>query len=268
MVDLFGVPSDPYWQWIDPGAMAMVGAVSFFGGVTRLTMSLAVIMVEMTNDIQVSQDIRQPPHVMYSYIQVHTYIGNCNYLFFQFLLLIMTAVMCSKWAGDYLTHPLYHALLELKCIPFLEPEPVVMRDRRRRLNLDLCTAAQVMAAPAKTVRPVERASAVAKLLLDTNHGAFPVVSGDKGTLEGLIGRPELTLALMQIPPSGPGEEEEEEEEGRGRGRAEAEGPLKPKITFPQITEFVDSRRTKENSIEIRYPLSHIYVLYSHNYKTI
>ncbi len=33
--------------------MAMVGAVAFFGGVTRLTVSLTVIMVEMTNDIQV-----------------------------------------------------------------------------------------------------------------------------------------------------------------------------------------------------------------------
>ncbi len=54
MVDIFGVQNDPYWEWIDPGAMAMVGAVAFFGGVTRLTMSLTVIMVEMTNDIQVN----------------------------------------------------------------------------------------------------------------------------------------------------------------------------------------------------------------------
>lgn len=55
MVDVFGVPTDPYWSWLDPGAMAMIGAVSFFGGVTRLTVSLTVIMVEMTNDIQVKK---------------------------------------------------------------------------------------------------------------------------------------------------------------------------------------------------------------------
>ncbi len=131
MVDLFGVTgSDPYWDWVDPGAMAMVGAVSFFGGVTRLTMSLTVIMVEMTNDI-------------------------------QFLLLIMAAVMCSKWSGDLLTHPLYHALLELKCIPFLEQEPVVLAKKQgtrevQRLDLDLCTVGQVMATPAKTLRMVEK----------------------------------------------------------------------------------------------------------------
>ena len=68
----------------------------------------------------------------------------------------MTAVMCSKWVGDYFTHPLYHALLELKCIPFLEEEPVVVEDNSRRVDLELCTAGQVMAAPAKTVTAVEK----------------------------------------------------------------------------------------------------------------
>jgi chloride channel 7 len=40
-----------YWAWMDPGAFALLGSVSFFAGVTRLTMSLTVIMVEITNDI-------------------------------------------------------------------------------------------------------------------------------------------------------------------------------------------------------------------------
>lgn len=43
----------------------------------------------------------------------------------SFLLPIMSAIMTSKWVGDYFTHPLYHALLEFKCIPFLDSEPVV-----------------------------------------------------------------------------------------------------------------------------------------------
>ncbi len=85
-------------------------------------------------------------------------------------------------------------------------------------------------------------SNVARLLLDTTHGAFPVVSGNpscSGALEGTVNRPELLLALMQVPQ--PSE--------RGEGMEEA--PIRPKITFVQITEFIDTRKTKENSIDIR-----------------
>lgn len=35
------------WTWIDPGAFALVGAGAFMGGVTRLTIALAVIMIEV-----------------------------------------------------------------------------------------------------------------------------------------------------------------------------------------------------------------------------
>ena len=48
LVDLHGgVPTDRFWEWIDPGALALIGAASFFGGVSRLTMSLTVIMVRI-----------------------------------------------------------------------------------------------------------------------------------------------------------------------------------------------------------------------------
>ena len=46
IVDLHGgVPTQEFWTWIDPGALALIGAASFFGGVSRLTVSLTVIMV-------------------------------------------------------------------------------------------------------------------------------------------------------------------------------------------------------------------------------
>eukprot|EP01084_Bolivina_argentea_P044219 81402_1 len=50
--DLFGIYSHPnnYWSFLDPGVMALLGSASFFGGVSRLTMSLTVIFLEMTND--------------------------------------------------------------------------------------------------------------------------------------------------------------------------------------------------------------------------
>ena len=47
-----------------------------------------------------------------------------------FLLPIMVAIMVAKWVGDYITHPLYHSLLEMKCIPFLDSEPIVYDEQR------------------------------------------------------------------------------------------------------------------------------------------
>jgi len=40
-----GPPVHEHWLWIDPGAFALMGAASFFAGVTRLTFSLTIIIV-------------------------------------------------------------------------------------------------------------------------------------------------------------------------------------------------------------------------------
>lgn len=80
------------WAWIDPGVFAMVGAGAFMAGVSRLTLSLAVIVMEMTNEV-------------------------------HFLLPLLIAIMVAKWIADALEHALYHSLLELKNVPFLPSEP-------------------------------------------------------------------------------------------------------------------------------------------------
>jgi chloride channel 7 len=49
----------------------------------------------------------------------------------QILLPVMVSVMVAKWVGDFFTHPIYHALLELKCIPLLDPEPRVRINREQ-----------------------------------------------------------------------------------------------------------------------------------------
>ena len=46
-----GAASSNPWSWIDPGAFALVGAGAFMASVTRLTVALAVIMVEISDDV-------------------------------------------------------------------------------------------------------------------------------------------------------------------------------------------------------------------------
>lgn len=164
-VDIFGVQNGSYWDWMDPGAFALLGGVSFFGGVSRLTMSLAVIMVEITNDI-------------------------------QFLLLIIVTILFSKWTGDFFTHSIYHSFLELKCIPFLDAEPVLIKEGGKAANLETHTAKEVMTTPVKTLEEVESLGHVVDLLQNTVHGGFPVVSKEK-TFDGLITRFELMTILCK-----------------------------------------------------------------------
>jgi chloride channel 7 len=141
MTDMTGeLYMDKNWNWIDPGGFALIGAAAFFGGVSRLTISLTVIMMEITNDI-------------------------------RFLLPIMTAVLVSKLTADKLTHSLYHALLDVKCVPFLNSVAPPSDS-----SLDLLPVARIMSPTIDTI-PLEvtSVSVLAKFLKKTKANAFPVV---------------------------------------------------------------------------------------------
>eukprot|EP01084_Bolivina_argentea_P233186 392810_1 len=157
MVDLFGIHDSGYWSFIDPGAFALLGAAAFFGGVSRLTMSLTVIFVEITNDV-------------------------------TFLLPVMTCIMISKWCADYLTHSLYHALLELKCVPFLD---IISSS----YNLELFPVKYIMT---KTniikLYEIMKVKDLIHILTTYNHGGFPVVIEGEDIFIGTI----LTKHLKKI----------------------------------------------------------------------
>ena len=78
--------------WPDPGSYAVVGAASFMGGSSRITLFLATVMLELTNDIKML-----PP--------------------------IAFAVIVAMWTGNKINHGLYHALIPLAGIPFVNAEP-------------------------------------------------------------------------------------------------------------------------------------------------
>ncbi|KAH9499720.1 hypothetical protein Btru_077658 [Bulinus truncatus] len=167
LVDIFGVHLDEdYLSWMDPGAFALIGSASFFGGVARLAPAITVIMMELTNDLKV-------------------------------LLPVMTAVMVAKWVGDLFTHPFFHALLELKCIPFLNQHPHVQIEDTN-VKLDLFAAEDIMAYPVVSFNIVEHVPKIAKVLLDYQHNGFPVIRRNKEgrrVCYGLITRSDLLVIL-------------------------------------------------------------------------
>ncbi|XP_078541795.1 chloride channel protein C-like [Lissotriton helveticus] len=167
LVSMFGVQTDEYGAWIDPGLFAAIGAASFFSGVTRLTISLSVIMVEITNDV-------------------------------QSILLIMVAVMVAKTIGDWFNKSLYSSLLTLKCIPYLDSEPNVVHSNKE-VNLELFTARDVMKPCVRVLHLQEAVSSLASLLVTTSHSGFPVVYEPKPDHDdvflGTITRLELCMLL-------------------------------------------------------------------------
>jgi chloride channel 7 len=168
MTDMLGVSDDPSRQWVDPGAFALIGAAGFFAGVARITMALTVIMTEISNDT-------------------------------HFILPIMTAIMVGKWTADATgVHPIYHALMDKKCFPYLQPVP------HAHLPMECFAAGQVAVRKVACV-PLEITVAnLAKLLREFKHNAFPCTvpgpsgDGQDGQFVGIVLREHL-VALTQNP---------------------------------------------------------------------
>ena len=55
----------------------------------------------------------------------------------------MLCLQVSKWVGDSITHPFYHAVLEMKCIPFLDSEPFITHNNKP-IALELFRACDCM----------------------------------------------------------------------------------------------------------------------------
>jgi chloride channel 7 len=142
---------------IDPGTYALIGASAFFGGVSRMTMSLTIILLEITNDL-------------------------------QFLLPIMMSIIVAKAIADFFTPPLYDMLILLKCLPFLEAEPSFVMEKLR--------CSDVMSHPVKVLRPVMRVNEMLDLFDACSHSGFPVVNPE-GRLLGTILRSHILTIVDQ-----------------------------------------------------------------------
>ena len=77
---------------MDPGFYALMGAAAGLGGVTRMTLTLAVILVEVTDDA-------------------------------QSLLPMMLVLVCAKISGDLMSPSFDDAMIMLQQLPYLEEKP-------------------------------------------------------------------------------------------------------------------------------------------------
>ena len=134
------------------------------GGVTRLTVAVAVIMMEVSNDVRL-------------------------------LLPLLVAVLAAKTVADAgCGEPLYHGMLSVKCVPFLGPAPP-----RSAAPLDLVPAAAAAASPVACARERMPASAARALLRDTKHAGFPVVRPTQAgeVFVGMVAREHLLVLLRR-----------------------------------------------------------------------
>lgn len=154
---LFGSKSN-----LNHGLFAVLGCASLLGGSMRTTVSLCVIILELTNNLLL-------------------------------LPLIMLSLLISKTVGDAFNENVYDMLMKLKGLPYLEAhaEPYM-----RQL-----TVADIVRGPLDIFNGVEKVGNIVHVLKTRRHNAFPVVdeSSISGppVLYGLILRSHLITLLKK-----------------------------------------------------------------------
>ena len=154
----------------DSGTYALVGAAAGLGGMARMTISLTVIMLEATGNV-------------------------------QNLLPLMLALMAARWTGNVFNEGLYDIHIRLKQLPYLEEDvPHAARERT-------ATAAQVMCPEPLVLLPLVKVGDVFDTLRSCRHECFPVVrDATTNQLTGTVLRRTLCLLMHHRAYAPPGEE--------------------------------------------------------------
>lgn len=128
---LFGSRSN-----LNHGLFAVLGSASLLGGSMRMTVSLCVIILELTNNLLL-------------------------------LPLIMVVLLISKTVADAFNGNIYDLIMRLKGFPYLEThvEPYM-----RQL-----TVSDVVTGPLQLFHGIEKVSNIVHVLRTTRHNGFPVV---------------------------------------------------------------------------------------------
>ncbi|KAL5987624.1 hypothetical protein ACLOJK_035374 [Asimina triloba] len=147
---------------LDHGLFAVLGSASFLGGSMRSTVSLCVIILELTNNLLL-------------------------------LPLVMLVLLISKTVADSFNSNVYYLLVKLKGFPYLEnnAEPYM-----RQL-----TVSDVLTGPLQFFNGVEKVGNIVHVLQNTSHHGFPVIDeppfSETPVLFGLILRAHLLVVLKK-----------------------------------------------------------------------
>ena len=126
---------------LDQGLLAVLGAASLMAGSMRMTVSLCVIFLELTNNLLL-------------------------------LPITMIVLLIGKTVGDCFNPSIYDIILHLKGLPFLDANPETwMR------NITVGELADAKPAVV-TLRGLEKVSRIVEVLKNTTHNGFPVVDSD------------------------------------------------------------------------------------------
>ncbi|XP_058181555.1 putative chloride channel-like protein CLC-g isoform X2 [Rhododendron vialii] len=154
---LFGSRSN-----LNHGLFAVLGSASLLGGSMRMTVSLCVIILELTNNLLL-------------------------------LPLIMVVLLISKTVADAFNGNIYDLIMRLKGFPYLEThvEPYM-----RQLTVN-----DVVTGPLQLFHGIEKVSNIVHVLRTTRHNGFPVVDepplSETPILFGLILRAHLITLLKK-----------------------------------------------------------------------
>ena len=149
------------------GHYALVGGAAALGGVTRMTMTIAVILAEVSDDVAT--------------------LPAC-----------MLALAVARFVGNRLSSSFDHGMIEISRAPFLRESPPRI--------FEVLTAKDVMAPRPMRLLEVTTVRDVLHVLESSNHNGFPVVSGScltpgpptRGTyLVGLVLRRQLLVLLKE-----------------------------------------------------------------------
>ncbi|CAB4288691.1 unnamed protein product [Prunus armeniaca] len=145
---------------LNHGLYAVLGAASLLGGTMRMTVSLCVIILELTNNLLL-------------------------------LPLIMVVLLVSKTTADAFNDNIYDLIMKAKGLPYLEAhvEPYM-----RQL-----TVADVVTGPLQLFYGIEKVGNIVHVLRTTGHNGFPVIDelSESPVLFGIVLRAHLIELLKK-----------------------------------------------------------------------